>query len=173
MTVKLVDRLLQIFFPGLIIGTFLVQTAPLLLGATEQYYLRKRLDADVSAFYAAVRAAYGLALQGQQRVGVEVSSEGWIIYRDDGLAWQRDERDSVLSSGKWNEATKFGSTIPDNKFFFNQQGRCYINQGTVCIDYADAEEPKTPSTFAFTSKAHRIYTLFFTKNGTNLEYDDF
>lgn len=180
MTVTLVDRLLQIFFPGLILGTFLVQTAPLLLDSAGQYYLRKRLDADVGAFYAAVRAAHDVTLRERQQIGVEVSPEGWVIYRDDGLAWQRDEQDSVLSSGKWNETTKMGSTILDNKFFFDAQGRCYINQGTVCIDYPELNEPdelaepKQPNILAFTSNANRIYTLFFGKNGApGLEYDDF
>ena len=169
-----VDKLLQLLFPGLIIGTLLVQVAPSLLDATEQYYLKRRLDADVSAFYAAVQTAYDTAMQVHQRIGVEVSPKGWIIYRDDGLAWRRDERDSVLSSGKWTEVAKFGSNIPANKFFFDAQGRCYIDQGTVCIDYADAEETKQPNILAFISDAHRIYTLFFTKNGVpNLEYDDF
>lgn len=171
---KMVDRLLPIFFPGLIIGIFVVQVAPLLLEATEQYYLRRRLDADVNTFYTAVKAAHDTALRERQRTGVEVSPESWLIYRDDGQARQRDGQDITVSTGKWNENIKFGSTIPANKFFFDAQGRCYIDQGTVCIDYADAEETKQPNILAFTSDAHRIYTLFFTKNGVpNLEYDDF
>ena len=76
--------------------------------------------------------------------------------------------------GTWHNDLKFGSTIPANILFFDQQGRCYINEGTACIDYADTEELRQPNILAFTSEAHRVYTLFFTKNGVpNLEHDDF
>ena len=174
---KLVDRLLPIFFPGLIIGIFVVQVAPLLLEATEQYYLRRRLDADINGFYTAVKAAHDTALRERQRIRVEVSPEGWLIYRDDGQAWQRDGQDIIVSTGKWNEDIKFGSTIPGNKIYFDQQGHCHINQDTACIEYSDSEEPnglKQPSILAFTSNAKRIYTLSFDKNGKpDFGYDDF
>jgi len=168
MTMKPVDRLLQIFFPGLIIGIFLVQTAPLLLDSAEQYYLRKRLDTDVNRFYTAVQAAYTTAMQTHQRIGVEVSSEGWVIYRDDGLAWQRDERDAIIARGTWNDDLRFGSTLPQHRFFVTAEGLCYIDQSTACL-----ENERKISSFAFTSNARRIYTVDLAGNEPRLDYDDF
>lgn len=171
---KLVDRLLQAFLLLLIISGFLVPLVPPLLDAAGQYYYRERLDTDVDTFYTAVRAAHDTALRERQRIGVEVSSRDWITYQDGGLPWQRDERDNIMARGTWNDDLKFGSTIPGNTFFFDAQGRCYINEATGCIDYADAGEPEQPSTLAFTAKARRIYTLFFAEQGAPiLEYDDF
>ena len=165
---KLVDRLLQIFFPGLIIGTLLVQMAPPLLDSAEQYYSRKRLDADVSVFYAAVQTAYAMAMQTHQRLGVEVLPTEWVIYRDVGLAWQRDEQDEVIARGTWSEGLKFGSPLPHHRFFITD-GRCYIDQFTACLD-----SEQIISSFSFTSDdAKRIYTLDLADREARLDYDDF
>ena len=112
---KLVDRLLQALIPLLIISGFLVPLLPQLLDAAGQYYYRERLDTDVGAFYAAVKAAHDTALRERQRVGVEVSPKGWSTFQDDGLAWQRDDRDTIMVRGTWHNDLKFGSTIPDTQ----------------------------------------------------------
>ena len=69
----------------LLVGGYLAWSAtPRAEDFFEQRALKKELAADMEAFYAAVRNGSDQAMADPQRMGVEVTPEGWRIYADTG-----------------------------------------------------------------------------------------
>jgi hypothetical protein len=78
----------------------------------EQRSLKGELATDMEAFYASVWNGRDQAMAGRQRVGVEVTPEGWRIYANTGSApWRNDPQDELFSGGKWRSGIKFGSNL--------------------------------------------------------------
>lgn len=166
------DRVIGIVFPVLVLGVLLIPLAPLVPSAWDvvvQPYRRGLLTTDMDMFYASLLAVREMAERAQQRVGVEITAEGWLMYQDAGSAWQRDTEDLVLDRGVWRSRLKWGTTFPQPGFFFAEDGRCYLDAATVCSN----PEVEPFHSFSFTADANRLYTLSFDDGLPILEFDDF
>jgi hypothetical protein len=141
----------------------------------EQHALKKELATDMEAFYTGVRNGRDQAMAIHQRVGVELTSEGWRFYADAGSApWRYDPQDQWLNSGRWQAGLKFGSNLLGARFFFTEDGLCHADKNTPCLEEDWSQPEKEVHALAFTSSAKRIYTLTFGKDGRpDLAQDDF
>jgi hypothetical protein len=156
-------------------GLVLYLLWPTIAGVAQNYLSRQALAGQAEAFHFACLKGRDAAMSEKRRVSVRFGKNGWMVTIDKPKGSDREaDRDDVIDSGRWSADVKLASSIPEKRFFFSEEGRCYIDAGTQCIVYEQENDGPAPHIIAITSEAPRIYTFFFNNYGEPLlEYDEY